>query len=584
MVRTAKESSTLVELLRRRASHKRGRRAFTFLPDGENEGACLTYDELDCCARAIAAHLQMRGAVGCRVLLLYPSGLEFVAAFLGCLYAGAVAIPAYPPRLNRNLERLLAIVEDAQPAIALTSAAVFSRVEAALAPAGLAGLPWLVTDTMGADSASQWREPDIGEGSLAFLQYTSGSTSQPKGVMVSHGNLLANNRMLEQAFEQSENSTIVVWLPLFHDMGLIGNVLQSLFIGSECVLMPPEAFLVKPLRWLQAISRYRAHTSGGPNFAYDHCARRVVFEQDASLDLSCWQVAFNGSEPVRSETLEHFARTFAPYGFRREAFYPCYGLAEATLFVTGGSKRSEPVAAAFRADSLRNHEAVVATFEDQEARKLVSYGRGWMGQEIEIIDPETAMPCTTGTIGEIWVSGPCVALGYWNRPQETDRVFRARRVDNDEKLFLRTGDLGFFHEGGLFIAGRLKDLIIIAGRNHHPNDIEHTVERCHPLIRAGCCAAFSVEEEGWERLVILAELERGCRTAGANGHVSPDSVGMKFGTILRAIQQAVAEKHDLRADAVVFCRPASVPRTSSGKIQRHACRAGYLSGTLKVWE
>lgn len=559
--------STLVELIRRRVLQQSDRIAFTFLHDGENEHARLTFGELGQRARAIAAQLQKQKMSGKPVLLLFPSGLDFITAFVGCLYAGAIATPAHVPRLNRNLLRLRAILADAKPEVILTTRATLSRIEPMLAEAGLNSMRWIEVDAVSTECGRDWREPAITRETLALLQYTSGSTSTPKGIMVNHANLLANHRMLQCAFEQNEESTIVTWLPLFHDMGLIGKVLQSLYLGAHCVLMPPECFLVKPLRWLEAISRYRAHTSGAPNFAFDLCCRRTTPEQRAALDLSCWQVAFNGSEPVRSNTLATFSETFASNGFRASAFYPCYGLAEATLFVSGGSKSALAMTTEFDAASLQNGEAVESFGE--KARALVSCGHTWLEQRIAIVDAETQQRCPPGKVGEIWVSGPNVAQGYWNQPEATARDFQARLADSGEGPFLRTGDSGCFYQNELFIAGRLKDLIIIAGRNHDPADIEQTVEASHPTIRRGCCAAFPIEFGGDERLVIAAELQPRQNEVIA---------------IRQAIRQAIAETHDLSIHAVELLAPATIPKTSSGKVQRRACRADYLAGNLQRWK
>ena len=562
------EIPTLVEVLRWRALHEPSRRALIFLQDGEKEEAHFTYRELDARARSIAAQLQSLGMAGERALLLFPSGLEFIAAFMGCLYAGAVAVPANPPRGNRNLHRLRGIMDDAQAKLALTTAAMLARLDPLLGEAGLDVIPWMATGDMQAPAGS-WQDPVVGRDTVALLQYTSGSISRPKGVMVSHGNLLSNARMIRQAFGQSRQTTIVSWLPLFHDMGLIGNVLQGIYLGAECVLMPPEMFLMKPVRWLQAISRYGARNSGGPNFAYELCAQRVTAEQRASLDLSAWELAFIGAEPVRAGTLERFAEAFAPCGFRAEAFYPCYGLAEATLFVSGGCKGTGFTSRQFSTRAMERHKVVEVN--SGEARTLVSCGRNWQELQVAIVDPDTTTRCAMDRVGEIWISAPSVAQGYWNLPEETERTFRARLPNGNEETYLRTGDLGFFHEDRLFIAGRLKDLIIVAGRNHHPADIEQTAAASHPAVQTDGCAAFSVEEGGEERLVIVAECSRTQRSADHSA-------------VVQAIRQAVAEQHDLGVLAVVFLKPSGIPRTSSGKIRRQACRELFLAGTLDAWK
>ncbi len=540
-------------------------RAFTFLSDGEGAEEHLSYADLDERARAIAALLQEHGARGERVLLLYPPGLAYIAAFFGCLYAGAVAVPAYPPRLNRSLPRLRSILEDARPRLALTTAAIFARVDGWRGQAPwLGAVRWLETDGIDLERADSWEDPEAGEGTLAFLQYTSGSTGTPKGVMLSHGNLLHNSRELRRCFGYTAESRVVIWLPPYHDMGLIGGILQPVHGGFPAVLMAPVSFLQQPRRWLAAIARTRATLSGGPDFAYDLCVRRIPPAERAGLDLSSWEVAFSGAEPVRAATLDRFAEAFAPCGFRRRAFYPCYGLAEATLIVSGGAPGAGPVERGFAAEPLERHRVVAAA---TDGRRLVGNGQGLVDQRVAIVDPESATLCPPAEVGEIWVAGPSVAQGYWNRPEETAEVFRARLSGRGE-TYLRTGDLGFLHGGELFITGRLKDLIIVRGRNLYPQDIEATVEAAHAALRPGCAAAFAVDVAGEERLVVVAELER-----TAKGDLE---------RVVEAVRQAVAEEHEVQVHEVVLIRMATLPKTSSGKVRRRACRRGYLAGELAV--
>jgi len=562
---------TLVDILHSRALDQPDKKAFTFLLDGETEEISLTYLELDLHARAIATRLQDLGASGERALLIYPPGLEFIAAFFGCLYAGVVAVPAYPPRRNQSLSRLQSIVEDAGATIALTTKTVLSNVERQFTQSpNLQALHWVATDNIASDLAQAWLQPAISSDTLAFLQYTSGSTGTPKGVMVTHANLLHNELMIQQAMQHTEKTIFAGWLPLFHDMGLIGNVLQPLYLGTPCILMSPVAFLQRPLRWLQAISRYKATTSGGPNFAYELCVSKITNEQRETLDLSSWEVAFNGAEPVRVETLERFATAFEPCGFRREAFYPCYGMAETTLLVSGGLKAALPVIKTVQGEALEEHRVVSASGENEEVRTLVGCGQTLLEQQIVIAHPDTLTPCPPNEVGEIWVWGNSVAQGYWNRPEETQATFRAYLAGTGEGPFLRTGDLGFLQDGELFVTGRLKDLIIIRGRNHYPQDIELTVEQSHPVLQQGCTAAFSVEVNGQERLVVACEVERTSRR-----NLDVDAIG-------KSISQAVIEQHELEVYAILLLKTGSIPKTSSGKIQRRACRAGFLAGNLDV--
>ncbi|HET9186236.1 MAG TPA: fatty acyl-AMP ligase, partial [Solirubrobacterales bacterium] len=563
-------ASTLIEILRRRAEEQADKTAYRFLANGEEEVASLTFAELDRRARALGAFLQSQGATGERALLLYPPGLEFVVSFLGCLYGGAIAVPAYPPRSHRAGRadsRLTAIVEDARPRFALTTPAL-----AELAPdlsahvPGLRETRWVATEELDLAWAERWTpDPRAISGKvadrIAFLQYTSGSTATPKGVMVTHRNLVHNERMIQGAFAQSAESVIVGWLPLYHDMGLIGNVLQPLFAGATCVLMPPVAFLQQPIRWLRAISRYRATTSGGPNFSYELCARKTDPASREGLDLSSWQVAYNGAEPVRAETLRLFAEAFAPYGFRSEAFYPCYGLAEATLFVTGGTPGQGAGVREVDAEALGRNE-VEPPAAGRPARSLVACGHPWLDQQVRIADPESGQTLPDGRVGEIRVAGPSVAAGYWNRPEASQEAFG---TDGTE---LRTGDLGFVADGSLYVTGRVKDLIIVRGRNHYPQDIELTAERSHPALRAGGGAAFSVDVDGEERLVIVHEVERSWRR--------------ELDGVADALRRTVAEEHEVPVHAVALINPGALPKTSSGKVRRRSCREDFLTGRLEV--
>jgi acyl-CoA synthetase (AMP-forming)/AMP-acid ligase II len=565
--------STLVDLLQFRAQTQSDLTAYTFLLDGEAEVLEVNYQELDRQARAIATQLQSMNAAGCCALLLYPPGLDFIAAFFGCLYASVVAVPAYPPRPNQNMSRLQAIVKDAQASFALTTTSMLDNIKSRFTENGeFTELQWLATDDIDFNLASDWQRPDIGGANLAFLQYTSGSTGTPKGVMISHGNMMHNFALIQNSFGDTPNSRGVSWLPPYHDMGLIGGVLQPLYVGASMVLMSPVAFMQKPLRWLKAISRFQATTSGGPNFAYDLCIRKITPEQRASLDLSSWQVAFTGAEPIRAETIMQFAHTFANCGFRMSAFHPCYGMAETTLMVSGSRKSVNPIIQYIDEVALEQNR-VVANLdnEDGTTRTIVGCG-GCLEQNIQIVNPESLTACPDNHIGEIWVSSPSVAGGYWNKPELTKQTFHAYLPDTGERPFLRTGDLGFLHEGELFVTGRIKDVIIIRGQNHYPQDIEETVEKSHPALRVGCGAAFTVEVKGEERLVIVQEVERTyLRSLNVN-------------EVVGNIYQAIAAQHGLQTYATVLLKTGSIPKTSSGKIQRYACRDGFLKGTLNVVE
>ncbi|HEX6289049.1 MAG TPA: amino acid adenylation domain-containing protein, partial [Herpetosiphonaceae bacterium] len=560
---------TLHELLRWRALHQPHRLAYSFVSDGATSAVELTYGELDRKAQAIAGLLQQTTAIGERVVLLYPPGIEYIAAFFGCLYAGAIAVPAYPPALNRSRTRIQSIVADAQPTAVLATARIISKMQRQSDDLlSLAALRWLATDDLPDDAALDWTPPALAPERIAFLQYTSGSTSTPKGVMLTHRNLLENVRQIERCFEHTPDSRGVIWLPPYHDMGLIGGILQPLYAGFPVTLMSPMTFLQSPIRWLQAIDHVRATTSGGPNFAYDLCASRITPEQAATLDLSSWDVAFVGAEPIQPQTLDRFAAVFAPCGFRREAFYPCYGLAEATLMIAGGGKAAPPVIQAVHADALEQQPTSASA--QTRTRRLVGCGQPIGGHQIAIVDPQTGQRCSPGTIGEIWVAGACVAQGYWNRPAETAQIFRATIAGSDDSPFLRTGDLGCIHQGELFVTGRIKDLIIIRGQNYYPQDIEQTVGLSHPVLRPNAGAAFSIEVDGQERLVVVQEVERQARGT------PPDE-------LVAAIRRSVVEHHDLHVHAVALLKTGQIPKTSSGKIQRFACRAAFLAGTLDLF-
>ncbi len=600
------EPTTLVELLRWRATHFSNNRAYTYLQDGEEKDLLVTYADLDRRARAIGAWLQSLGAAGQRALLIYPPGIEYITAFFGCLYAGVTAVPAYPPdptRLNRTLPRLQAIARDAQASLVLTNDSILSMIKimrigskvtdslekvpffkkfgsslgsflsqraAILNAKDLSDLQWLSTEDLKNDLAEDWKEPDINKDTLAFLQYTSGSTGVPRGVMLSHENLLYNLALIYEGFAFTPDCEGVIWLPIYHDMGLIGGVLQPLYGGMSCTLMSPIDFLQRPLRWLNAISRIKNAPviSGGPNFAYDLCARKVTPEQKQKLSLGHWKVAFSGAEPVRPETIDRFTQTFQSCGFKREAFYPCYGLAEATLFVSGGYNADPPIIVNIKKSELKNNRFILTSPDQPDSQPAVGCGHTYGDQIIAIVNPETLEECRANQIGEIWVSGTSVAKGYYNRPEETEQTFRAQIKGKEGRYFLRTGDMGYLKDGELFITGRMKDLIIIRGRNHYPQDIEFTVENSHSNLRPGCSAAFSVDIEDQERLIIVVEV-RNPKTLDAD-------------EVIGAIRRQVTEAHELQAYAVVLIKPRSISKTSSGKIQRRATKNEFLEGKLQV--
>ncbi|MGQ0637352.1 MAG: fatty acyl-AMP ligase [Planctomycetaceae bacterium] len=600
--------TSLVDIVRDRAAALPARRIFYFLHEGEAEQGALTYGRLDLRARAIAAKLQSQCPPGERVVLVYPPGLEFITALCGCFYAGVVAVPAYPPRPNSG-QALANVIADCAPRLLLTAGAIAPALQTLCAELpGPVRPEYLDTDEVADDEAARWVPAGLARDTLALLQYTSGSTGVPQGVCVTHGNLLHNCAAIQQAFghgfwtladswtsaplDERDASTQgglfrrmarrpgtgVSWLPFYHDMGLIGNIVEPLYADIPVYLLSPFEFVRRPARWLQAITRYRAHTSGGPNFAYEMCVDRITAEQKKSLDLSDWDVAYVGAEPISPATLDRFYEAFAECGFRREAFYPCYGLAESTLFVTGGVKSQAPVVRTFAPDELAFHsgptgsaEQRVGAGEAHNAHPLVGCGRTWPEIKVAIIDPATGVERPAGQVGEIWVKSPSVAQGYWNCPEETAATFGARRADTGQGPYLRTGDLGCLVEGELFVTGRLKDVIIIRGRNYFPEDIEATVRGVHAAFQSpNRGAALGCDESGVERLIVLQEIDRRSRALDVR-------------LLKQEIRRAVALEHELQVDEIVFVRNDSLPRTSSGKIRRRECRRLFLAEGLEHW-
>lgn len=566
------EPTSLVDVLKWRAKNQPGRLAYRFLTDGEYEEVVITYEELDRQARSTGALLQNSLKAGDRALLLFPPGLDFIVAYFGCLYARVIAVPVYPPhpaRIEKSIPAILRIVQDASPATALLTSSLFAVLNSQDSiKEKLNNIKLLVTDSSDIDDWNEkWQEPVIGNNVIAFLQYTSGSTTTPRGVMVSHGNLLHNLGSIEKSFGQSGESHAVIWLPPYHDMGLVGGILQPLYSGYPATLMSHLMFLQRPIRWLQAISRFRATTSGGPNFAYDLCVRKIKPEQRELIDLSSWEVAFNGAEPVYHKTLDQFAEFFASCGFRRDAFLPCYGLAESTLLVSGGPKSRPAIKKHLVNSELEKNKVFISPQGGDDTKTLVGCGQNLSGQKIRIVNAERLAPCQSDEVGEIWVSGSSVVNGYWNRPMESEVTFGAYLRDSGEGPFLRTGDLGFVFDGELYITGRIKNLIIVEGRNYYPHDIERTVEESHPLIRPASCAAFTINNSSVERLIIIVELE-------------PKYID-KAEEIKKAIRTAISFNHDIQVNDIRLSAPGGIPRTTSGKIKHHLCKTNYMAGLLK---
>jgi acyl-CoA synthetase (AMP-forming)/AMP-acid ligase II/acyl carrier protein len=567
---------SLVEMLHERVWAMGEKQVFSFL-DGGEEAARLTYRSLDERAKAIAAELQASAPAGERAILLFPPGLGFVTAFFGCLYAGIISVPAAIPGRNRLTASVEAVLEGAKASLVLSTADHLERAQQSYArQTALAELPWIAVDRISAVRQHDWQDPHVEGGQTAFLQFTSGSTSSPKGVVLSHGQLLQHAALIQSAFQTTEESHAVFWLPLYHDMGLIGGVIEPVFCGGSATFMAPAAFLQRPALWLETISRTRATISGGPDFAYDLCARKITAEDRAGLDLSRWELAFVGAERIRPKTIEHFSETFASCGFRREAFFPCYGLAEATLMVSGGPLRAPPLIVRLNAEALACNQVELSDDQDESCLVLVGCGERLDRQRLLIVDPGTCLAACDGNVGEIWVAGPSVADEYYENPQATAETFQGRLADTGEGPFLRTGDLGFIHGGQLFVTGRLKNLIVIRGRNHYPEDIEQTTQSAYQGLRPDCGAAFSVESEDGDVMVVVQEIEpRRLHGMERLGDLDRDPA-------IQAVRKAIAVRHELEVHAIVLVKAGAVPKTSSGKIRRAACREQYLKGELEI--
>lgn len=572
---------SLIDLLSYRVQNSPDKIAYRFLRDGELEENHLTYQALDQQARLIATQLQTCVQVGDRVLLLYPpqSVLNFIAALFGCFYAGAIAVPTYPPQKQQQWDNFQLRVDQCNIQVALTISSLQDKLKKGWNQQVKKGanpekLTWIATDEDVNQRDSLWQVPDLNHDSIAYLQYTSGSTGIPKGVIVTHGNVLHNSKMIQQAFEHDANLRVLSWLPFTHDMGLVGGIIQSLYVGGDAIFMTPLAFIQKPIRWLQAISRYRVTTSGGPNFAYDLLCQGVTSEQAKTLDLSSWNLAFCGAEPIRSETVKQFSSQFLAYHFRPNAFYACYGMAEATLLISGGSKSELPVIEYWDKQALTENRAQKVNQSQGGSVPLLGCGHGWLDTQIRIVNPETLEPCSSDQIGEIWTQGLGLGQGYWNQEQETKQTFHAY-VSTGEGPFLRTGDLGFIQDGELFITGRLKDVMVFWGRYVYPQQLEERLEKLHSAFLPNSSAAFSINVDGGERLVIVQELDRqACR------NLTPQQVKI----MVSRIRRNILIHHFIDVYAIAFLKPKGLPKTSSGKVQRRLCQQQFLTGTLPAIE
>ena len=570
------KSYTYTDVIKNRVIEKPDHVVFRFLNDGVTENESFSYLQLETRAKALGATMQKHGKKDDRVLLLFQPGLSYVASLYACFYSGFIAVPAYPPRRNKGVDRIHTIISDSEATICLVSRQVYDDIKKnSPDDEVLNKLQWIIYEDVADDYASEFDNVKISAADVALLQYTSGSTGNPKGVMITQLNILYNSEYIRQSFGLDSSSVGVNWLPIFHDMGLIGGILQAAYVGGVNIGMPPMAFMKKPLNWLKAIHKYKGTTAGGPNFAYDYCVQKVTDEESKSLNLSSMDVFFCGAEPIRKATYEKFTDKFSVSGSKDEQLYSCYGMAETTLIVTGGYQKSKPKYLLIDAGALTENKVEVLPDNQENAVSLVGCGHTWMETNIEIVNPITMEKSGSNEVGEIWISGPTVAAGYWNKPEETNRTFGATIVGSDDENYLRTGDLGFFHEDELYITGRLKDLIIIRGVNYYPNDIEFTIQNSIPELRQNGGAAFSITKNDAEVLVIVQELER---TAMRN---------TDFDELLSKIRSVVADSHELDIYSIVLIRAGSIPITSSGKIQRRQTKYDYLRGELSVvakWE
>ncbi len=558
---------SLVTLLAKRAESQPDERAYIFLGDRGAEEAAITFRELHHAAQALAARLAKIARPGDRAILVFPPGLEFLVAFFGCQIARVIAVPMMMPRRQSARDSSAGIMANCEPVVALTNSAFAIRKDLH-ARFLREQIQWLAVDLTHEPGAADLRQPDPQD--IAFLQYTSGSTSEPKGVAVSHANLLANLEMIRVSLGTTKQSTYVNWVPLYHDMGLILNALEAFYVGALCVLMAPNAFMQRPLNWLRAIHHYRAEVGCSPNFGFDLCVSRYRADQMQDVDLSTWKVALNGAEPVHAETIRRFSETFAGHGFNPNAAFPAYGMAEATLLIAGGRRGADYVTRTVSRSALQAH-AVSVPVDPADLQTLVGCGHALINERIAIVEPESCKRLSSTQVGEIWVNGPNVARSYWRNPEASRTNLNAQIAgDDDGANWLRTGDLGFLDEAGeLFITGRIKDLIIIRGINHYPQDIEHTVQALHPALRQNCGAAFSVPDDlGEETLVIVQEVERTERN-----RIDPvEMTGL--------IRQGVTDQHELFARHIMLIRPGSLPKTTSGKIQRSLTRRLWLERRL----
>ncbi len=564
------QADTLYDVLKYRAETQPDDPAYVFLNNGEEETSPLTYKQLHDSSVAFAARLQKMNLTGERALLIFESGYEYIVSFFGCIYAGVISVPLHPPGKNKSMSRISAISLDSDAKVILSTKEIYEELKSdCMKDEVLKKLDWLCIDDSGEDLSSSWKVPSLSSDSITYLQYTSGSTGIPKGVIVSHGNLVTNLTIIDKSHPHDEKSVMVTWLPIHHDMGLIYGMLLPFFCGYPCYYMTPQAFVQKPFRWLHAISKYRGTHNAAPNFAFELCANKIANEEKKLLDLSSWTVAMNAAEPVRAETLIRFHEYFSECGFEFGFFKPGYGLAEGTLILSTVMKDDYARLERFDDEQLEKHNKAISANENDTKSKIhVGHSNSIEDTRIAIVNPDTKIECEEGSVGEVWAKGKSIAQGYWLRDDATEETFHAHIADTGEGPFLRTGDLGFIKNEQLYITGRHKDLIIIRGQNHYPQDIEYTVEASHPVLRLGCVAAFPFDEDGEEHIGIVQEVQK-----NFENDFDPEE-------IFKAIRTAVSKEHDLQIHSITLIRAQTIPKTSSGKIQRRACKDGFINGSL----
>lgn len=567
----------LLDMLFDREQRYPDKKAFVYLLNGEVESESLTYGELGQSAKKVAAYLQFLELKGERVLILLPSGIDYLVVFLGCLCAGVIPIPVYPPTKSRNTDRLLSIYENAEPSlIILPSTGMLTKLSATMHNTPTL----LIEELLEHDFTYEPQIENISPNDIAFLQFTSGSTSNPKGVMVTHQNLLHNFNLMASKFEHSVQTRMVTWLPFYHDMGLIGNLLQNIYNGSVCYIMSPLDFIQKPIRWLRAISKYAITYSGGPDFSYRLCSQKITEEEKQGLDLGSWSNAYCGSEPIYAETLRMFNDSFKNCGFKEKALLPGYGLAEFTLCATVTRRETGPIVQEVDREALSRNQIIHVTASPEPGVTLVSSGALSDFLNVEIVDPNALVRCQEREVGEIWLHGDSVATGYWNDPIKSREIFQATLADQEDQFFLRTGDLGFVDQGELYVTGRLKDLIIIRGQNYYPQDIEFDAASCHEDINETSLAAFSINHQGNEELVVVCEMKREFKHKAKQ---LKRELSEMIDEVVSSIRVRILEKFQIHAYDVQIVHPLGIPKTSSNKVQRSKCKEMYLDGTLHIW-